>query len=281
MRKRPHNPIQHLPPPGYPNPILAKLVLDSFTFKPTTIPICTMSETVQFDWKITGVEDVGITFTLQVGTEEISVPAAGGRPVVISSPTTYMLFAYLPSAGVSRILTLGAIIGSPSPNAVNITINNSQLSDAANPTLEAAIASTVGDKARLAGIEWDITSDGIYLAVNFYVGPTKVPLYLVLTGVTIVPFVNPQGELTAAASDFFVNFNPPSLWYLLSPTYVVLWDFVSLIVLIYQSQVGPLVEQAITNLVQQLGQSVLSTGYRIAQVQLYQGFMVVTVCPTT
>lgn len=269
-------PMPPLPPPGGTNPdrdMLNQLKVD-FSVEPSTISICTTSESVKFDWMVTGVPNTvlsEILFTLHIGTTTASVGPSGSRLVQISGPTAFGFFANLHNAG--RILLIGSITAVPSPNAIEFAVSTASFANYANPQVRQAVADTLDNYAQLRGDpNWSIDSSGIHGHLPFAV-PTGVDLINVDVDLTLLPVLN-QGNLSLVYTDFNVHADFP--WYVIAfnPVEVTAVEVVINYILIpaFKPELADLLRQMLNKVV------IPQPPCPIRQVQLQAGQIVVTLC---
>src|SRR5271167_313945 len=237
--------------------LLNQLTVDKFTVTPSTIPICTLSESVQFDWRVTGpdVHDPPIRFTLQIGTQSVSVGSIGSHSVQISSPIVFILYAeYIDDHGVvraARTLRMNSITGAPSPNARTITITVAQLASALTPGVQAAVASTLSkyDVSLRSDPGWAIDPSGIHVHLSLAM-PTDVQLIDIGVDVTVVPVLN-QGQLSFALAYFTAQANFPWWVYVLNPPEVAAVAlFINIILIpVLKPELANLLQQVLNNVV--------------------------------
>lgn len=266
---------RQMAPPGPTNPdqeILKQLTVERLTATPSTIPICTISESIQFDWQVTeGVRDAEIQFILQVGSSSVSVGPVGSRSVPVTGPGPFQLLARLRNAG--RILGIGSIGAAPSPNACQVAITTPTFSSCATPQVTAGVTSTVGSYAHLkSDPEWAIDPNGIHLHLALAV-PAAADLIDVDLDATVLPVLN-QGQLSLAYSDFSVHADFP--WYVLlfNPVEVGEVELVinTVLIPVLKPELAGLVQQVISKI------AVPQPGVPIVRIQLQSGQVVLTVC---
>jgi hypothetical protein len=263
---------------GRPNPdqdILDQLTLDSFTATPSTVTVGT-SESVTLDWHVTEPavpRARNIRFTLETGSGSFPVGPVGSQSVQVSNSTTFSLIARLGTA--SADLGNVSITAVPNPACIPITLTAVQIATLATPAVRNAVAS-FSNKVRLkSDPEWSIDTSGLHVVLHFAV-PTGAGVDIdVDVSLTLLPVIN-NGQLGLTYTNFSVNAHFPWWVNIFAPgvTTIVEQIIDSVITGQLKPQLPGLLQRVVNNLMLPTGRGT------IAQIQLQQGQVVATVCPS-
>jgi hypothetical protein len=282
--------MQPLPPPGPTNPyqqILEQLVVDYFTVAPASIPVCTLSESLSIDWKVTGNgqaapgEQDPIRFTLRIATQNYAVGSLGTQSVTITGPVTIVFFVeYVTSAGVLavRTLRLENIPGVPSPNSMPLTFGPDALAGMADSKVESDVAARVSgyDMSLSGSPAWTIDPSGIHirLTLGLRTGIPGVDVLDIVANVTVIPFPD-HGQLGLAFASDSVDAQFPWWAWVTAPVWVAQVELLinDVIIPLLQSQIVTSIRQGLNNL-----SPPIPPGVTIAQIRLEDGAMIVTAC---
>lgn len=275
--------VPPMPPPGPTNQYqdLLNQLNAVFTVTPLTIPICTMSQSVRFDWRVTGpdVGDPHIHFTLAVGANKYAVGPVGSQSVQYSSPIAFPIAfgfyaLYRDDQGYIRAAKSfenGSVTAAPSPNSYTCEFTAQYVARQENASLEAAVGSRISKYDMQLNGEpgWAIDAAGIHIHLSL-AWPAEVDLIDIGVDATVVPVLH-QGQLSLVLTDFKVQANFQWWAYLVNPVSVTSAELFINTVLIpnLRSTFADWVQQAINNLPLPI-QQLQSTGCVIAQVQLRQ-----------
>jgi len=279
-----------MPPPGGTNKYqdLLNQLTESFTVTPSTIPICVMSQSVQFDWRVTGpdVGDPHIHFTLRIGTNKYAVGPVGSQSVQYSSPIDfpiafvfYALYQDQTYILAERTFEIGSITGVPSPNSETCQFTTQYVAGQENASLEAEIGSRISQYDMQLNGEpgWAIDAAGIHIHLSLS-WPAAVDLTDISVDATVLPVLH-QGQLSLVLTDFNVQANFPWWAYAANPLEVTTtWGFINTVLVPnLRPQFANWVQQAINNLPLPI-QQLQKTGCGVAQVQLLQEAIAFTIC---
>jgi len=258
--------------------ILDQLTLNSFTATPSTVTVGT-SESVTLDWDVTEPaipRARNIRFTLATGAGSFPVGPVGSQSVQVSIPMTISLIASLGSA--SQDLGDVSITSIPNPACKTILLTSELILPILTPALKKAIAS-YNNKVKLKSDpdprEWPIDSSGIHGVLHLTV-PTPVGIDIdVDVSITLIPVLS-GGQLTLTYSNFHVDIHFPWWVNIFAPGVTTIVEQIadSIITGQLKPQIPGLLQKAIRDLM-------LPTGIgTIAQIQLQQGQIVATACPS-
>ena len=262
-------------PPDLDQEILDQLTLDSFTVTPSTVPLGT-SESVTLAWHVTEPHTPrarNIRFTLETGAGSFPVGPAGSQSAQVSGAMTFSLVARLGRAS----LDLGNISVTvvPNPACTIIPITTDQFASLATPAVRKALAPYSNQIKLKSDPEWSIDPGGIHLVLHFAV-PTPIGIDIdVDVKLTLVPVLN-GGKLGLTYTNFSVDAHFPWWVNIFAPGVTTLVE--QIIDSVITNKVKPQLPTLLQDVVNQF---MLPTGSgTIAQIQLQQGQIVATVCPS-
>jgi hypothetical protein len=282
MQEKPQEPAQPLmpsggngpPPPG--QDILDQLTLDSFTATPSNITIGT-SESVTLDWHVTEPAIPAarnIRFTLETDAGSFSVGPVGSQSAQISGPTTFSLIARLGRA--SADLGDVSITAIPNPACFTVTLTFPQFIDQASPAITDDATKKGGTKARLNGPPGgSIDTGGIHMELHFAV-PTDVGIDIdVDVSMTLIPVIT-NGQLSLTYSNYSVDAHFPWWVNVFAPGVTTIVE--EIIDSIINGKIKPQLPGRLQDAANTFMHPTPST--TIAHIQLQQGQLVATVCPS-